>query len=316
MFTEMESIELAAHAKINLYLEVLGRRDNGYHELRSIVVPVSLHDTIVLEPADEIETVFDVIDVPLGGCSCLPTSEHNLTTRAARALKAATGYPGGVRIRISKRIPVGGGLGGGSADAAAVLRGLMELWGVTMPRHEVMALGATLGCDIPALLHGGAVVMEGMGERVTPLELGRPDTPDGEWWLVIANPGFCVPTSDVYQRYDLALTSERPTYINAVSALKGGDLVSASQGLFNGLQTTVVRKYPLIGMVIDQLEQAGALGAMVSGSGASVLGLARDASHAETMAAEVKQSLDGTLWTQVVTLLPDGVMAAHGPLTP
>ncbi|MBT3295799.1 MAG: 4-(cytidine 5'-diphospho)-2-C-methyl-D-erythritol kinase [Verrucomicrobia bacterium] len=316
MFTAMESIELAAHAKINLYLEVCGRRANGYHELRSVVVPVSLHDTIVLEPADEIESVFDAVEVPVGGCGCLPASEHNLTTRAACALKAATGYPGGVRIHISKRIPIGGGLGGGSADAAAVLRGLMELWGVTMPLHEVMALGSTLGCDIPALLHGGAVVMEGLGERVTPLELGQPDTPDGRWWLVIVNPGFCVPTNDMYQRHDLALTSERPTYINAVSALKGGDLVSASQSLFNSLQTTVVRKYPLIGMIIDQLEQVGALGAMVSGSGASVFGLARDESHAEAMAAKVKQSLDGSVWTRVVTLLPDGVMAAHGPLTP
>ncbi len=316
MFMDMESLELAAHAKINLYLEVLGKRENGYHDLRSVVVPISLHDTIVLEPSDTIETIFDKVDLPPCCCLELPDSDSNLTTRAARALKEALGYPGGVRIRISKRIPLGGGLGGGSADAAAVLRGVMDLWGVTVPHDELMALAATLGCDVPALLHGGAVLMEGVGDRVSPFELGCPDTPEGTWWLVIANPGFCISTADVYARHDLSLTSDAPLYINAVSVLEGGDLFSAGQGLFNSLQATVVRKYPLVGMVVDQFDQAGALGALVSGSGASVFGLARDEAHAEIMAAKVKQELDGTVWTRIVTLLPDGVMAAHGPLTP
>ncbi len=316
MFTDSESLELAAHAKINLTLEVLGKRDDGYHELRSVVVPVSLHDTIVLESADTIETVFDEVDLPPGGGLDLPESDANLATRAARTLKDAIGYPHGVRIRIRKRIPLGGGLGGGSADAAAVLRGLVELWEVGLSEAEVMALGAALGCDIPALLHGGAVLMEGVGDRISPLELGCPGTPDGKWWLVIVNPGFCVSTADVYARHDLSLTSGPPLYINAVSALKGGDPVSAGQGLFNSLQATVVRKYPLVGMIVDQLNQAGALGALVSGSGASVFGLARDKPHADAMAATLKQELDGTVWTRVVTLLPDGVMAAHGPLTP
>lgn len=316
MFTDSESLELAAHAKINLTLEVLGKRDDGYHDLRSVLVPVSLHDTIVLEPADTIETVFDEVDLPPGGCLDLPESDANLTTRAARALKEAIGYPRGVRIRIRKRIPLGGGLGGGSADAAAVLRGLMELWGVSLPEAELLALGAKLGCDVPALLLGGAVLMEGVGDRVSRLELGCPETPDGKWWLVIVNPGFCVSTADVYARHDLSLTSEPPLYINAVSALKEGDLVSAGQGLFNSLQATVLRKYPLVGMIVDQLDQVGTLGALVSGSGASVFGLARDESHAEAMAVKVKQELDGAVWTRIVTLLPDGVMAAHGPLTP
>lgn len=316
MFTKMESMELAAHAKINLYLEVLGKRSNGYHEIRSIVVPISLHDTVILESSDRVETVLDAVDVPRGARADLPDSDANLTTRAALALKAETGYPGGVKIRLTKRIPIGGGLGGGSADAAAVLRGLLDLWGVSMPPSDVMRLGSQIGCDIPALVHGGAVVVEGLGERVQPLTLGRPDTPDGGWWLVIVNPGFCVPTGDVYARHDLSLTSERPPYINAVSALEGGDLVPVGQSLFNGLQATVVRKYPLIGMVIDQLDRVGTFGAMVSGSGASVFGLARDEAHAEAMAASVERSLDGKVWTRVVTLLPDGVMAAHGPLTP
>ncbi len=316
MFMERESLELAAHAKINLYLEVLGKRENGYHDLRSVVVPISLHDTIVLEPSDTIETVFDEIDLPPGGCLELPDSDNNLATRAARALKEAVGYPGGVRIRIAKRIPFGGGLGGGSANAATVLRGLVDLWDVTIQESELLALGATLGCDIPALLHGGAVLMEGVGERVRGFDLGTPTTSDGKWWLVIANPGFCVSTADIYAKHDLSLTSGAPLYINAVSALEGGDIGSAGQGIFNSLQATVVRKYPLVGMIVDHLDQAGALGALVSGSGASVFGLARDEAHAEAMAASVEQELDGTVWTRVVTLLPDGVMAAHGPLTP
>lgn len=309
-------MELAAHAKINLCLEVLGKRADGYHDLRSIVAPVSLHDTVVLKHAKTIETVFDAVDLPVGGCGELPDSPANLTTRVARALQAATGHSGGVRIGITKRIPVGGGLGGGSADAAAVLRGLVKLWNLNITPAALSHLGASLGCDIPALLHGGVVLMEGVGERTTPFQLGTPPTSDGKWWLIIANPGFGVSTADIYARHDLSLTSGPPLYINAVSALKGGDLNSAAQSLFNGLQATVVRKYPLVGMVLDELARAGAVGALVSGSGASVFGLARHEAHARAMAAGVRAKLDGTVWTRVVTLLPDGVMAAHGPLTP
>ncbi len=302
-----------AHAKINLFLEVLGRRADGYHDIQSIVVPVSLFDTLTLErtPAG-IETVFD----PAGEFSAdsigLRAPAANLTTRAALALQAQTGYTGGARITLTKRIPAGGGMGGGSADAAAVLRGLNTLWGLELDGATLARIGAGLGCDIPALLQGGAVRMEGVGERVSPIPL------DGaarvrEWWVVLVNPGFSILTADVYARYR-ALTSPPIPYMSMVCAFKEGDWDRVAGGLFNSLEATVFRKYPLAEVVADALRQAGASGVLLSGSGASVFGLVAGRAEAEAVAGRVRARLDAALWVRVARLLPDGVMAAHDPL--
>ncbi len=311
----MSSVEkplrVQAPAKVNLFLEVLGCRDNGYHDLRSIVAPLSLHDTVDLWHDETIVTEVEGAEQAVAGR--LPDSDGNLATRAARALKAHTGYRGGARIRIHKRIPIGGGLGGGSADAAAVLAGLNRLWGTGCSREDLMELGSGLGCDIPALLHGGVVMMEGLGERVSPLSLGPAPSPDGRWWGVLANPGFSVSTADIYGRYR-PLTSPRVPATSIVSALKDGEVDAVAEGLFNSLERTVVGKYPLIGILVDQLRRAGALGALVSGSGASVFGLASDGEHARALAERMVSTLDGSVWSRAVTVVPDGVMAAHGPL--
>ncbi len=311
----MSSVEkplrVQAPAKVNLFLEVLGCRDNGYHDLRSIVAPLSLHDTVDLWHDETIVTEVEGAEQAVAGR--LPDSDGNLATRAARALQAHTGYRGGARIRIHKRIPIGGGLGGGSADAAAVLAGLNRLWGTGCSREDLMELGSGLGCDIPALLHGGVVMMEGLGERVSPLSLGPAPSPDGRWWGVLANPGFSVSTADIYGRYR-PLTSPRVPATSIVSALKDGEVDAVAEGLFNSLERTVVGKYPLIGILVDQLRRAGALGALVSGSGASVFGLASDGEHARALAERMVSTLDGSVWSRAVTVVPDGVMAAHGPL--
>ena len=313
MSRDKAGVELRAHAKINLHLEILGRRENGYHDIRSVVAPISLADTVVLEPADDIGTVIEKCGAAPVGEAAMPGSDDNLATRAARVLQKHCGVKRGVRIRLQKRIPLGGGLGGGSADAAAVLAGANRLWQTGLSREALMRVGSQVGCDVPALVHGGMVLMEGLGEQVTPLSLGRADSPDGRWWLVVVNPGFCITTEDIYSRVTLALTSPGGAATSMVSALKDGDLRSVAQGFFNGLQETVVRKYPLVGMLVEQLRRAGALGAIVSGSGASVFGLASDEEHANNMVDAVAAA-DGTVWSRVVSLVPDGVMAAHGPL--
>ena len=157
-------MRLAAHAKINLTLEVLGTRPDGYHDLRSVVTTIPLHDDVELldAPAGEVtvEMEGDGMEVPRVPC------EANLAVRAARALQEACGVARGVHIRIVKRIPVGAGLGGGSADAAAVLNGLNEMWGLGLPKERLCAIGAEVGSDVPALVLGGTVLMEGRGERV------------------------------------------------------------------------------------------------------------------------------------------------------
>ena len=161
---------IEAHAKINLTLEVLGTRPDGYHELRSIVAAIPLHDDVELVDAPAGEAVvmvgdgLEIPDVP---------PEKNLAVRAARALQKACGVSRGVRIRIVKRIPAGAGLGGGSADAAAVLNGLNELWGLGLSTERLCAVGAEVGSDVPALVLGGVVMMEGRGERVRACDAGE-----------------------------------------------------------------------------------------------------------------------------------------------
>ena len=164
-------MRLAAHAKINLTLEVLGTRPDGYHDLRSVVTTIPLHDDVELLDASAgevtVEMAADGVEMP-----CVPP-ETNLAVRAARALREACGVARGVHIRIVKRIPIGAGLGGGSADAAAVLNGLNALWELKLPKERLCAIGAEVGSDVPALVLGGVVLMEGRGERVRAIDAGE-----------------------------------------------------------------------------------------------------------------------------------------------
>lgn len=302
-----------APAKVNLYLEVLGRRENGYHDIRSIVVPVSLFDEIWLKKADSGTSIEVDGNGTVGGEQLLSLETgQNLAARAAEILRQNTGYAGGVRIHLRKHIPVGGGLGGGSADAAAVLWGLNRLWDLGLDSDSLAQMGSRLGCDIPSLVHGGPVCMEGLGERVRPLvlkESGR-----SGWWLVLANPLFSVSTGDIYSRYRKSLTPSPETLDSVVAAVQEGDPVAGARNLFNALERTVVEKYPLIGVLLEKLEKSGALASMVSGSGASVFGVASDRVHAEQIMQRLRESAGFPVWMSVVRTLPDGVMAAHGPL--
>ena len=228
----------AAHAKINLTLEVLGTRPDGYHDLRSVVLPVPLHDDVDLAPAPALS-----VEMPGG----LPP-ERNLAWKAAEALRRATGCRLGARIRIVKRIPMGAGLGGGSADAAAVLNGLNELWGLGLPKARLVALAAEVGSDVPALTFGGPVLMEGRGERVAPLAAGYP-LPDLAR-LVLRTPPVFVSTPEVFRAF-------RPS--------------DRGRGA-NDLQPAACRLHPEIAAALAALEAEGCTGVSMSGSGSSVFG--------------------------------------------
>lgn len=304
-----------APAKINLFLEVLGKRPDGYHDIRSFLTPISLHDelTIAARADGRVETVMDVCGIPDIVGVDLADSEGNLATRAARLLQAETGCTQGVDIRIRKQIPVGGGLGGGSADAAAVLTTLNRLWGTGLSRARLMELGARLGSDIPALLHGGAVLAEGVGDRVTPVA-SAPAGPRAEWWMVIVNPGFSTSTGDIYQRYRNRLTSAAEFYNNMRLALMTGNARLAAASLFNSLEKTVFDKYPLIRLMVDGLKTAGAWGALVSGSGSSLYALTGSEDQARELEARLRERMETTFWSRVAKTMPDSVMAAHDPL--
>ena len=247
---------LAAHAKINLTLEVLGVRPDGYHDLRSVVVPVPLHDDVVLEPADGVSVempgaVSGRGHRPDGPSGDLP-QEKNLAWRAAQALRRATGCAQGVRIRIVKRIPAGAGLGGGSADAAAVLNGLNGLWGLGLPKARLCEIGATVGSDVPALVLGGPVLMEGRGERVAPLaESPLKDFPLPDLSrLVLRTPPVFVSTPRVFAEFRASDRGQGP----------------------NDLQPAACRLHPEILGALAALRAEGCIGVRMSGSGSSVFG--------------------------------------------
>lgn len=307
-----DCIQVAAPAKVNLFLEVIGKRPDGFHDLRSLVAPISLCDELTLSVAPSLEVVCEEGGLPAGNAVMLPESRDNLAMRAALLLQEQAGGDKGARIVIRKAIPVGGGLGGGSADAAAVLAGLNRLWGAGLPLETLMELGSRLGSDIPAMVAGRAVIMEGRGERVTPLSCRWPAGVN--WWLVLVNPGFSVPTRDVYARYRTGLTSLGEIYNKAVFALEKGDIVLASACLRNSLEETVFTKYPLLGWLAERLRAAGALGVLLSGSGASVFAMAGSQTHALEIEESVRRETGAWLWTRVAQVLPDGVMVAHGPL--
>ena len=246
-------MRLAAHAKVNLTLEVLGMRPDGYHELRSVVTTIPLHDDVELldAPAGEmtVEMSGDGMEVPHVPC------EENLAVRAARALAAAAGVSRGVHIRIVKRIPVGAGLGGGSADAAAVLNGLNELWGMGLPKERLCEIGAEVGSDVPALVLGGMVLMEGRGERVRAL-LQRARRPLSQSVgpfddnFVLRVPPIYASTARVYAEF-------RPE----------------DCGKFrNDLQPAACRLYPAIAETIAEMEAEGLGDVQMTGSGSAVFG--------------------------------------------
>ena len=334
-------MNIEAHAKVNFTLEVLGERSDGYHDLRSVVVPISLADGVVLEPADGLTLVVDwyggrgatalpwrsrgtrdptgvtrdptgvtrdptgvtrdpagVTRDPIGG------TDDNLAVRAAKLLQRVSGRKDGVAITLGKRIPVGGGLGGGSADAAAVLNGLIEMWNLGIPRNELAALGAEIGSDVPALVLGGVVLMEGRGERVTGFfapgascsasgaELKHDDLRESNapstFHLVLANPGVFCSTPKIFQAFDAPLPKRPEILYNMRLAMQSGDGVAVARALQNDLAATAMRLHPEIGAARRRLEEAGCLGASMSGSGATVFGIARDAAEAGRIARELQ----------------------------
>ncbi len=312
MLEHGDRLSLQAPAKVNLYLEILGSRPDGYHNLRSVLMPVSLFDDLVIESTDGDLDVC-VHDGGLGlAVAQRIDSDDNLVLRAARRLRDVTGCTRGARIALTKRIPVGGGLGGGSADAAATLTGLNRLWGTGLNETDLIELGAGIGCDVPALICGGAVLMEERGERVHRLRTPGPES--AGWWLVLVNPGFSVSTADVYSRCTTPLTSANVQIKSMVSSVAEGDRDTAARSLFNGLEAVVFRKYPVLEMIAEGLKQCGALGALLSGSGASVFGLALSEAHALAIQRDIADVLGFEPWTAAVKTLPDGVMVAHGPL--
>jgi 4-diphosphocytidyl-2-C-methyl-D-erythritol kinase len=265
-------LELSAAAKVNLALEILTRRPDGYHEIATVMHAVDLSDRLVLEDCDAIEVRTTATGVP--------TDERNLVHRAAVALRNAAGVPRGARMTLDKRIPVAAGLGGGSTDAAAALIGLNRLWGLRWPLTDLEKIAVELGMDVPFFLRGGAALATGRGERLAPLgaaSLG----------LVLLNPRFAVGTADMYGRVTPAMYSDGARAGTAAVALRTRRAGRIAASLYNGLEVAAGTAYPQIGQMQAALLAAGALGAAMSGSGPTVFGVARSLEQARQIRARV-----------------------------
>lgn len=252
-------IQIRSYAKINWTLEVFDRREDGFHELRTILQTVSLYDTLSIEPSD------DHLGVTCNNPQ-VPVDETNLVYKAAVALAEIAGRRPAARIDIDKRIPVAAGLGGGSSNAAAALRGLCRLWGVEVEPRELFEIAARLGSDVPFFLLGGTALGLGRGEQVYPLE--EVDCPA----LALANPGVAVSTSEAYEKLS-RLTRHDPARIMPFALIAAKGIRELPLAASNDLEQVVLAAYPEIAEVKRKLLTLGARHALMSGSGATVFGV-------------------------------------------
>jgi 4-diphosphocytidyl-2-C-methyl-D-erythritol kinase len=276
------SVTRSAHAKLNVFLRVLGAREDGYHDLESLVLPLDLADTVVATPDDRLYV--DVRSEPAGLADAVRAGGMNLGLMAALALAEICDAPGrGARIEIVKRIPVAAGLGGGSADAAAVLLALNELWGCELELDALLVVGERIGSDVPAMLVDAPVLVRGRGERIEPVHV--PTT----WWAV--HP-FDFPTRspDAYRWWDEDGASTGPDPGALIAAVESGNAELLGHALYNDLEGPVTARHPEVGRVREAFLGAGALGAVMSGSGPTVVALARNLGHADRLAEAVPGS--------------------------
>ena len=272
----MIRLVLSSPSKVNLYLEVLGRRDDGYHEIRSLAVLTELCDTIVLERRTSGITVE-------AGDPRVPSGPENICYRAANLLLRHCGVSAGVSVCIEKRIPIAGGMGGGSSNAAATLWGLNLMYGLGQPREELMRLGAGLGSDVPLFFSRGAAFVSGRGERVEELPAPSPR------WLVIANPGMEISTASVYRHLRLPLTSEDPG-IKMRVLFESGQEDAALACCFNRLEEVVLDAYPAVAALKQRLSVGGASPVLVSGSGPTIFGVMKGGDEAAHLASRLAET--------------------------
>jgi 4-diphosphocytidyl-2-C-methyl-D-erythritol kinase len=279
---------LSAAAKVNLALEVLSKRADGYHEIATVMQAVDLSDRLTLEDADT--------SALLTRAPGVPSDATNLALRAALALREAAGVDRGVRITLDKRIPVAAGLGGGSADAAAVLVGLNRLWGLRWPGPRLAEVAVTLGMDVPFFLRGGAALATGRGDVLEPLV-------GGGLALVLVNPRFESRTAEAYGRVTPDMLTDGRRVKGLVEALQSRRAARVATSLYNGLEAAVAPHHPEIGRMRAALLAAGALGAVMSGSGPTVVGVARSFEHARQLRARLTRA-SWTCWAVRTTRGP------------
>lgn len=278
---------LPARAKINLTLDVLGKRADGYHEVAMIMQSVALADAVYLSDAPAVLLEIDRSD--------LPADESNMAYKAAALLQRECGVRRGARIRLEKRIPLAAGLAGGSSDAAAVLKGLIRLWGLTLSEEKLFSLAASLGSDVPFCLYGGTALATGRGEVIQPL----PDLPARP--LVLAKLPVSVATAHVYQSYRAEAVARHPDTEAVLASIRQGDWQEIDSRLVNVLESVTIKEQPQIADIKQCMLAAGAAGSLMSGSGPTVFCLADDMATADQIAHRLRQAFPAEVFVTQTT---------------
>lgn len=273
----MDKIKLKALGKINLGLDVLGRRPNGYHDVRMVMQTVYLYDQILLEKTDK-----EGISLKTN-LFYLPVNENNLAYRAAKMLIDEFAIKEGVHISLEKHIPVAAGMAGGSSNAAAVLYGMNRLFQLGLTDQELMERGVKLGADVPYCIMRGTVLAEGIGEELTPL----PAMP--KCHVLLAKPPISVSTQKVYEKLDAQEVTKHPDIDGILLGLQTGDLKKITSSMGNVLENVTITEYPQIERIKDVMKEEGALNAMMSGSGPTVFGIYDDKILARRAAARIRE---------------------------
>lgn len=276
----MNKITIEARGKINLAIDVTNKRENGYHDVEMILQEVNLADRISLTLRRDGKILVDS-DNP-----SIPNTEDNLAVRATKLFLTRLGRSEGVDIFLEKRIPVGAGMGGGSADAAGVLKGLNAMFGAPFSTKQLMEMGTSLGADVPFCVLGGCALAEGIGEILTPL----PMPPALK--CVIAKPEPSVSTKWVYENLDYTKKPEHLSVSAVVEGIRSGNLATICQNAGNILENVTIPTYPVVGWIKEAFSNAGAVLSLMSGSGSAVFGLFRTAEDAAQGAELAKQYAD------------------------
>ena len=274
----MDEIKLKALAKINLGLDVVRRREDGYHEVRMVMQTIHLYDQLLIQKS---ETPGIQIHSNL---SFLPVNENNLVYKAGKLLMDEFDIHTGVSVELNKRIPVAAGMAGGSTDAAAMLYGMNQLFGLKLKRKDLMERGVQIGADVPYCIMRGTALAEGIGEKLSSLP------PMVKCPVLIAKPAVSVSTKFVYQNLKLNEQTPHPDIDALITDIRNSDLDNICADMGNVLETVTLPNYPVIAQIKEQMLKSGAKASMMSGSGPTVFGLFGDEETARRARAEMKAS--------------------------
>ncbi|MBY7026751.1 MULTISPECIES: 4-(cytidine 5'-diphospho)-2-C-methyl-D-erythritol kinase [Clostridium] len=280
-------MDIKAYAKINISLDVIGKRDDGYHLLKMIMQNIDLYDIV------QVEKISNGIKLKCNK-PYVPTDERNLAYKAAKLFKETYNIKSGIYINIEKNIPVSAGLAGGSTDAAAVLKIMNKMFNINVTQSELMNLGLKLGADVPYCICGGTALCEGIGEKVTKLK------PFRDKILVVVKPPFGVSTKEVYKAFDLSKVIFHPKTNELISNIEKNNIEFISNNMKNLLENVTLGRYKIISTIKEEINICGALGSMMSGSGPTVFGFFDDMLKAQKCYEKMKEKYVDVFITRTI----------------